>query len=417
MSRLPSSVLLACFITISIASTAASTEKVLYQFTFPTNLADRIPVGPLTLDAAGNLYGGAGSGDQFGNDSEIYQLAPQSDGTWQENVLYVFPQLEVNPSTAMVMDSAGNIYGASFSGGNNMVQCAMGYSGCGFIFEMVKTGNTWAAPKPIYSFGTGRNGAFPNSLTLGPDGNLYGTADYGGKSSGNCDQGACGSVYKLVKQSDGSWKFQLIHLFSGGSDGGNPNGGGALAFDAAGNVYGSSPLGGLGSGLAFEFVNQTTFWQEKTISNHFNSTVGSDPAQGMVFDKSGNLYGTTGGGTSGNGTVFELTPTTSGQWTKTVLYNFQGGSDGAEPVGQIVLDSAGNLYGSTYQGGASGNGTVWKLSPGSGGWTETILHSFAGTPSDGANPTGLIMDGAGNLYGVTPNGGSSGYGTVFEVIP
>jgi uncharacterized repeat protein (TIGR03803 family) len=161
-----------------------------------------------------------------------------------------------------------------------------------------------------------------------------------------------------------------------------------------------------------------TPWYEKVLHS-FNGGDGANPAAGLIFDAAGNLYGTTtGGGTSGYGTVFELTPMGGGGWTETILYSFGNGTDGAIPYAGLIFDAAGNLYGTTFGGGPYGGaGTVFELTPtAGGGWTETVLHSFNG--GDGANPVaGLIFDAAGNLYGTTTGGGTYGGGTAFELSP
>jgi uncharacterized repeat protein (TIGR03803 family) len=394
---------------------AAQTEKILYNFNGP-GIANKSPALPLIMDPVGNLYGVAGTGDLFPNEAEVFQLVPNADGTWTENVLFVFPQTWVQPNTALVMDSTGNFFAASSEGGNNNLNCFSFAAGCGFIFELSNLNGKWTA-KPVYTFSGGMDGAGPNSLVMGADGSLYGTADYKGVSNSVCDLSSCGSIYRLVKQANG-WKFQLIHDFTGGADGGNPNGDGSMILDSAGNLYGASQDGGT-NGLVFEFHNTGTSWKEKALQTFPTLSSGRDPLQGMVFDTAGNLYGiTNGGGTFGLGTVFELTATASGPWKETVLYNFQGGNDGSLPVGPIVFDSAGNLYGTTPQGGASGMGTVWKLSPNGGTWTETVLHSFVGMPNDGADPDGgVIIDSLGNLYGVAPIGGTDNSGVAYEITP
>lgn len=166
---------------------------------------------------------------------------------------------------------------------------------------------------------------------------------------------------------------------------------------------------------------------ERVIHSFGNGNDGYDPRGGLIFDASGNAYGTTaGGGTFSEGTVFELSPTQSGPWTETILYNFAGGSDGAAPIAGLVFDAQGNLYGTTQSfGDCNGCGTVFELSPtGGGAWTETTIHNFSNTGSDGWNTqAGLVIDSQGNLYGTTQFGGSyigtcaNGCGTVFELSP
>jgi uncharacterized repeat protein (TIGR03803 family) len=402
-SRITIAILL---LSVTYAS-AAATEKVLYNFSIGTTGADRSPIYPLVFDSAGNLYGATGLNGAF--ESEVFQLAPNTDGTWSENILYLFPQTFVQPSTPLLIDSAGNLYGGSL----------YGKSGAGFLFELSDTGGSWQ-PSNIHNFEYA-DGSYPDSLAFGPDGDIYGLADYGGGSSGNCDQSSCGTVYRLIKQTDGTWKIQLIHSFTGGADGGNPVPIGAVAFGSSGQIYVASQVAGKGGGQIIEFAPVGTGWREKVLLEFDTAGFkgGSFPQQGLAIDSAGNLYGTTnGGGSAGFGLIYELSPGASGKWKETVLYNFQGGNDGSAPIGPVTFDAAGNLYGTTNTGGTSGKGTVWELYPGTSGWTETVLHDFAGGVSDGANPQGgVILDSAGNLYGVTPTGGTSGYGVAYEVIP
>ncbi|MFZ0319190.1 MAG: choice-of-anchor tandem repeat GloVer-containing protein [Candidatus Sulfotelmatobacter sp.] len=224
----------------------------------------------------------------------------------------------------------------------------------------------------------------------------------------------------------------LLFSFTGsGEHGSAPVGG--LIFDAAGNLYGTTILGGEGvcgsegCGTAFELMpNAGGGWTQKVLhSFHDNGKDGLYPVTSLIFDATGNLYGTTeNGGSHAAGTVFELTPGTGGNWTEKILHNFGAGSDGTAPEAALIFDAAGNLYGTTSGGGAHVSGTVFELSPTTTGWTEKILHSFAGYPKDGDIPAaGLIFDAAGNLYGTTFNGGKHSNcpygdcGTVFELTP
>jgi uncharacterized repeat protein (TIGR03803 family) len=213
-----------------------------------------------------------------------------------------------------------------------------------------------------------------------------------------------------------SWAATETKLFNfGGTTGKTPNGG--LVFDAAGNLYGTTQAGGLNNvGVVFQLKKTSKgVWVENILYTFTGLADGGVPMAGMIFDGAGNLYGTTLAGGTGLGTVFELSPNGLGGWTESVLYSFAGGSDGASPVGKLVFDGSGNLYGTTEYGGASNDGTVFELSPTASGWTETVLYAFSG--SDGANPMAeLILDASGNLYGTTYNGGTDNEGTVFELI-
>ena len=202
----------------------------------------------------------------------------------------------------------------------------------------------------------------------------------------------------------------------------------ALLLGASGALYGTAVNGGAQSaGSVFRLappVAGQTAWTEQTLWSFGGAPDGAKPYGGLVADASGALYGTTsGGGAHGTGAVFKLTPPTAGQtaWTETLLYSFTGGADGANPGANLILDSAGALYGATPAGGASGNGTVFKLTPPAAGqtaWTETVLYSFHGGANDGANPLcGLIWGPNGALYGTTQNGGAAAWGTVFELSP
>lgn len=211
----------------------------------------------------------------------------------------------------------------------------------------------------------------------------------------------------------------VLYNFPCGPTGCEP--GSNLIFDAAGNLYGTSPRGGAANyGVVFELSPQVGGgWTEQVLYSFSNKLNGILPQGGVIFDTAGNLYGTTsGGGEHEGGTVFELSPVTGGGWSEYVLHNFGAGTDGYEPNGGLVMDAAGNLYGTTTLGGAHGDGAAFELTPVTGeGWTEKMLHSFSGT-TDGSQPfAGLTFDAAGNLYGTTLYGGAYSGGTVFELMP
>ena len=212
-----------------------------------------------------------------------------------------------------------------------------------------------------------------------------------------------------VAVSCGAGTERILHSFAGGTaDGADPNAG--LVLDGAGYLYGTTDGGGAkGLGTVFKLSRTGT----ETILYSFvgGTTDGANPLAGLSMDSAGNLYGTTeGGGADGLGTVFEI----SAGGAETLLHSFAGGTtDGANPVAGLIMDSAGNLYGTTEGGGADGLGTVFEISAGG---TETLLHSFAGGATDGANPrSALVMDRFGDLLGTTYGGGTSGLGTVFEI--
>lgn len=257
----------------------------------------------------------------------------------------------------------------------------------------------------VHSFTGGSDGGGPlNGFTIDSKGNLYGTTSSGGASN-------YGVVFKLNL---GGGEV-VLHSFTGGADGANPDG--FLVLDKAGNLYGTTTAGGaFGAGTVFEVAGPG---KEKVLYSFAGKTDGADPEAGLAMDASGNLYGTTiAGGANGNGTVFKLTrPKSAGKWTETVLYSFGTGTDGAIPVAGVTLDAAGNVYGTTSEGGVYGLGTVFELTPSGSAWTEIILHNFQ-NEDDGATPyAGLIFDKTGNLYGAATDGGTGGGGTVFELTP
>jgi uncharacterized repeat protein (TIGR03803 family) len=283
------------------------------------------------------------------------------------------------------------------------------------VFELTpKTGGGWVE-KVLHSFGHGKDGQLPEcNLIFDAAGNLYGTTVGGGAHGG-------GIVFELLPQTNGSWTETVLHNFGASPAGGfNPHAG--LIFDPSGNLYGTTNGGGShGTGMVFELMPKPGGgWTEKLLHSFTaNGKDGFPPYAGLILDAAGNLYGTTqAGGLYDYGTVFELTPTVQGGWSEKILHNFnQNGTDGIDVFSGLVFDAAGNLYGTTAAGGSFGYGIVFELTPATGGaWNETVLHSFDLT--DGATSwSGLIFDAVGNLYGSSVGGGPHNNGTVFKLIP
>jgi uncharacterized repeat protein (TIGR03803 family) len=256
----------------------------------------------------------------------------------------------------------------------------------------------------VHSFTGGSDGSGPLSgFITDSAGNMYGTASTGGASN-----------YGVVFKVNASGVETVLHNFSGGTDGANPDG--RLVRDKSGNLYGTTTSGGVnGSGTVFEV---SPAGKEKVLHSLIGGTQGSDPEAGLAMDAAGNLYGTaTTGGANGSGTVFELVkPKTGGKWLAKTLYSFGNGTDGGLPVAGVAFDGAGNIYGTTSQGGAYGYGTVFELSPSGSGWKETTLHQFQNLDDGGTPYAGLIFE-KGNFYGAVTQGGNGEGGVVFELTP
>lgn len=350
-----------------------------------------------------------------------------------ETVLYAFgaaPTDGFGPASPLLIDASGNLFGTTTSGSDTL--CDLGeVFGCGIVYELVKSPNGYAE-KVLYSFGSSSpitDGASPQAgLIVDAAGNLYGTTTYGGSSNCLVSIGVdgCGTVFELVKSANG-YTEKVLHEFTG-FDGANPLAG--LVMDASGNLYGTAEGGGTnGFGVVFELVNSSgTYTEEVLYSFGATAADGTFPVGGLLMDSAGNLYGTTSldaGPFSCDltacGTVFELVKSAIG-YTEKILHTFSG-SDGANPEAGLIADSSGNLYGTTSNGGAYGFGTSFELINSSGSYTEKVLHSFGGTPSDGVSPiASLLMDASGDLFGATKMGGSPtacggfGCGTTFELV-
>ncbi len=394
----------------------AQTESILHSFQGTPD--GSVPFGGPTVDASGNIFGTTHYGGVYGAGA-VYELTPptQQGDDWTESILYSFTGLAdgSSPSGKLAMDSSGNIYGTTSAGG--IIDRKCNEIGCGTVFELsppAQQGGTWNF-QVLYTFTGLHDGWEPHGLLLS-GGTLYGTDNYYNR---NIHQG---TVFALRRKSDG-WKLQVLHEFSGGHDGCSP---GSLTIDAAGDVYGTtSECGGDRKGTVFELIRPVQPADEWTISilHHFHDTDGSYPV-GVVFDKSGNLYGTTlFGGTWNKGVMYRLSPPAQvgDEWKETVLHTFPSyDGDGSEPESDLIFDRSGNIYGTTRYGGNAGNdswGTLFELTPAvqGGPATERVLHTFTGLSGDGAQPgSGLAFLGN-QIVGVTYQGGDVQLGTVFAV--
>jgi len=314
----------------------------------------------------------------------------------------------VNPRAGLTKDAAGNLYGTTRDGGKY---------GLGVVFKLAHKSSGWVLT-PLYSFAGGNDGANPDAKVIfGPDGSLYGTTAIGG--GGGCGGDGCGTVFKLTipatacKSALCGWTETVIYRFMGGSDGQGPAYS-DLIFDQAGILYGTTRFGGLaGGGTVYQLTPSGGGWMENVIHSFAGSPDGYSPNSGVILDGAGNLYGTTYyGGTDGVGTVYQLTPSGSG-WAENIVHDFPGsGEDGVVPACGLIFDPLGNLYGATPAGGSGGGGTVFELTPSGGNWTFSVLYNF----NAGTGPyASLIMDATGNLYGTTFTVGAYGYGSVFKL--
>jgi uncharacterized repeat protein (TIGR03803 family) len=375
----------------------AQTFTVLHKFSgFPID--GKNPLAGVIIDGDGNLYGTTPLAGKFGGGT-VYKVDPAG----AESVLHDFykgnggVRFGWNPMGGLVLDATGDIFGTTNAGGDT--SCNPG--GCGTVFKL----DTSSRLSVLHRFDCSANGCGPIAgVVRAANGVKYGITPAGGAFNQ-------GTVFAL----SGANKFTVLHAFTGGADGGFPQD--DLTMDAQGNLYGTTTLGGIGSancnpgcGVVFK-INKSG--QETVLYSFTGGTDGSLPNGGVTLDAGGNLYGTTDGA---HDTIYKL----DSAGNLTVLYTFTGGTDGLDPEGTLVRDSAGNLYGATRLGGAFGHGTVFVLDT-SG--NEKILHSFSGG-NDGNGPFGtLAMDGLGNLYGTTFQGGDlncqapKGCGTVFKITP
>jgi uncharacterized repeat protein (TIGR03803 family) len=386
---------------VTLASAAfAQTETIIYSFTGGSDGGE--PNGGVILDAKGNLYGTAvlGGANAAG---AVFELSPNAGGGWTETVLYSFNFTSGEgflPCSGLIFDRHGNLYGETSAGGTG---------GAGTIFELSPGSNGAWTEKPLYSFAGGSDGyaPFTGALALDRSGNLYGVTQGGGSSG-------FGTVFQLVAGPEGNWSKNILYNFAQENDGGVPYAE-RLVLDSSGNVYGTTLQGGAHDyGVVFELVHESNGnWSEKVLHSFTGGLDGAVPQGGVTFDAAGNLYG------NSYSSVLKFAPGSNGMWTENIIHTFGGGSDGSNPETVLTFDKAGHLYGATYGGGLH-RGTVFELTPHANGtWTDTILHRFSASGSDGIFPffSPVAIDSQGNVFGTTSAGGSFNAGVVFKIVP
>jgi len=438
---------------LAASSFCAGQEAVLHTFTGAERNSGSAP-GSLTFNASGDLFGtfSAGGVGEFA-DGGVFEMTPKAGGGFTYQAIHQFSQATgdgANPSSAFVLDAKGNLYGVTPNGGN----------GCGIVFELSPTASGKWKETILHKFDSnGKDGCNPSGrLIFDQAGDLFGGTFNGGGGLTNffCNNG-CGTTYKL-HLANGKWTETVVHRFTGkGTDGQSPTGG--LAFDKAGNLWGTTFIGGVGKsstcgdtngagfcGTVFELTpNANGTWTESTLYSFVDASTGWNSFSGLILDQAGDLVGTTeNGGSALQGTVFKITPKGEGKVEESLIHEFVGEADGAFPNSGLTLGAAGTLYGVVSQGGGIGGenictedsdescGIVYKLTPGSDGtFTETILYTFKGG-ADGAGPADdvLAFDANGDVFGSASAGGDfnfnqtgcpgnlpGGCGVVFKVKP
>lgn len=401
-------------IAIIVAATQveAQTFTVLHSFTGGADGA--YPRAGLTLDRAGNLYGTTEGGGEHGW-GVVFKLK-RTGSSWLLSPLYSFagaPNDGADPESRVVFGPDGSLYGTTADGGTD-------YAGTVFkLNPAARACNSAICPWTetqlhIFPDPEDTDGFYPSGdLTIDPQGNIYGTTSGGGAGDPyGCDGLGCGVVYE-VSQTQGNWNESVLYAFTGSADGGVPSGG--VIFDHSGKLYGTASFG---NGTIFQLASSQSGWSLNNLYTFMRQSDGWYPDEAGVFDASGNLYVSSadggGGGTNG-GAVVELQR--SSGWSFNLVYAFTS-NNGRNTSGTLVMDAAGNLYGTSGAGGMWGVGAVFKLTPTANGWTYSTLHDFTPNGSDGFRPVGgVVMDAAGNLYGTSSAAGAGGVGVVWEITP
>jgi hypothetical protein len=356
----------------------------------------------------------------------VFELSRSSGGSWTQTSLYTFDGTSgAWPQSGLVLDKAGNLYGATYYGGATYGSGCIS-DGCGAVFRLSRSGSGWVETV-LYSFSGGSDGSNPTSLAFDASGDLVGTARYGG-STAQCSSG-CGVIFQLARDSGGAWHESTLLEFPGGSSGEGPLG---LSSDAYGNFYGTAG-GGKNTcyagycGIVFKLTHSSAGWKESVV-HQFHGSDGELPNPSLIFDYAGNIYGSTfEGGTgcksvAGCGAVFQLT-LNSGVWHEVAIHNFTDQADGYSPLDGLVFDAQGNLYGGTQFGGflpgcneflIGACGQIFKLSQNAGAWSITAEYP---TPGWIAPVGDLAVDKSGTVYGSACDLTYLAGCAIFEILP
>jgi uncharacterized repeat protein (TIGR03803 family) len=388
---------------LATAAWAASTTRLIYSFA--GNADGEYTDTELAIDSASNLYGTSVQGGKSGAGT-VFQVTPAGVHT----VLYSFTGGTDGgePYKGVTLGPDGNLYGTAVTGGGGSCE-----GGCGVVFKLTNSGGTWTH-SVIHTFTGGNDGSGPGSpVAFDKHGNLYGTTPTGGSHS-------VGVIYQMQPNGSGGWRFRIVHAFTGGADGLGGSAG-RLLISPEGRLYGTSTVGGVnGFGTVYEVALQQGKWQFTTLYTFKGYPDAALPYGGLVSDNKGNLYGTTYyAGENGLGTVYKIS-NVQGTWTETVLYSFKGGLDGDSPISTMVADGAGNLYGTTSDGGSPSCscGTIFKMThTTSGKWIEGVAYRFQGAPHPGFAYNGMVTDSAGNFFGATVHGGTGDDGAIYGFTP
>lgn len=421
----------ALFLTAIIAFAAGTASRVHAQTATTIALLPSLTTYvSLVPGPSGILYGVTAAGNASRCNlgcGTIFELTRASGGGWTQTTLHTFTGGDgAWPQTGLLLDKAGNIYGATYFGGAS-ANC-LG-QGCGVVFKLSRDSRGNWAETVLHSFSGGEDGSNPTALAFGASGSLVGATSFGGNTA-LCGGIGCGILFQLSPAAGGVWRETRLINFGGGVHGQNPLG---ILLDSSGNIFGTakggiieSACGGGYCGIVFEASDGAAGWKESIIHT-FHGFDGSRPNPSLTWGAAGQIYGTTYlGGTAcarpGCGTIFQLS-FQNGAWNETIVHNFTDQSDGEFPTDGLLFDAKGNLYGGTaygdnilgcnpFQIGACGQ--IFQLSSSSGSWQVTAEYSAPGF----VTPVGdLLVDGSGTVFGAACDEYYFNGGSIFEIAP